>query len=245
MKYFYFRKKVSSDHQIDELLGVPNLKVFPRVLGKFRPSFLSSKEYLNRRNSDLSFRLDFLENFICFEGTYEIEYDWILLDAYYFSYHEDLWPVELNGWLISPRFKELIDKHNLIIGKEQSFDACKLKYQGDYLDYYICQYLDFDNNIVNLDNSSVLLLPEGVSESDPTSFKTHNEFRDLISWYKKVEDFKVKICLNEHVDVLRFPLMIGAYASEIFKNLVEKHNISGYEFWSVDNAEFHIMDTVT
>ncbi len=248
MKYFGFRKKISSDHQFDEILGYPNKKTNPWVLGKFVKKYQLSQEYFERRTFDnlpIPFRSDILDHFICYQPSDDIEYDWVLLDAFYFSYDEDKWPVEINGWLVSSKFKDLIQQNELVIGRDHRFSACKLKYQGEFMQYHICQYSNYDFDNVNLANSKVLQLPEGVTDSDPTKFTTHIELRDLTRWYSNVTDFRIKICFNHYVDVLKTPLLMGAFASERFKNLIEANNISGYEFWPVNSIDFDFINNST
>lgn len=173
-----------------------------------------------------------LDFFNCEESTGEYleDYDWILLDGYGLRYESEYSPLSINGWLISIRLKQLLNQNSLILGKEHVYHPAKLRFQDDYLDYFLYQYINYDNDIVDLDQSTVIHLPEGIDDSDPTDFSSYEELKRLIGWYEKAENFKVGLHFKENQDVFNIGLIKGTYASEKFKKIVEDNGITGFEF---------------
>ena len=181
--------------------------------------------------------LDFLN---CEElsGDYlGVDYDWILLDAFSLKYDSTYSPIGIYGWVISPKFKTLLEKQHAILGKQQIYVPAKLRFQGDYLDYFLCQYINYHIDLVDLDQCTVIDLPEGIDDSDPTDFRSHEELKRLIGWYEKAENFKVRLHFKENQDVFNIGLIKGTYASEKFKNIVEDNGITGFEFKPAPHLE--------
>lgn len=164
------------------------------------------------------------------------EYDWILLDVYGLKYDSINSPLCINGWLISPKFKSILAKNKVVLGKEHVFIPSKLRFQGKYLDYYLCQYISYDTKQINLRESKIIEHPEETSKHKD-SFDSINELKQFIFKNRRDSSIKIQVSINHYQDILTSYSLTGTYASDKFKKLVEKNGITGLEFKSAPQID--------
>lgn len=165
-------------------------------------------------------------------------WDWILTDVFDFIGKGSRIP----GWLISKRFKELLEKFK--ITEPHFYYLSKLLYKGDKLDYYIFQFSG--NNIVEKIRAKINF--EQCIFFDPNNAKDIfvNSKDEFVTEKKRIrkesmqhnKDSKIEIktlVLKENLDF--FPMynfLEDNIISEKLKQSIEENGISGFEFSELD-----------
>lgn len=163
-------------------------------------------------------------------------WDWILTDVFDFIGKGSRIP----GWLISKRFKELLEKFK--ITEPHFYYLSKLLYKGDKLDYYIFQFSGdkFLNPLVNYINfnQSLYFDPNQninfeIQDVEDLKIQTKKIFKE--SGFNVINIPIKKLVINDDIDFISMQNFLGdKLVSERLKNVIEENGISGFEFSELD-----------
>lgn len=250
MKYFQMERTISDPNTLDEYLlkqGERSYKTLPDVNAKyFNSDHLKSifrEKIVNRRN--IVKDLPCLDFFICYSISYKQEYDWILLDIYYLTGTDVA--IDIRGFLSSPKLRTTLKAGHFVLGTDHHFYPAKLRFQGDYLDYFLFQYIynNYDEVCWNKTRCWKKLDEKDSFEEIVVTSSSDISQPFLKYWYKKgINDFKVEFWFDSFTDILVDPILGYTMISERLKRDLEKNEISGIEFSEVDFLEINFKNSL-
>ncbi|MCT4637814.1 MAG: hypothetical protein N4A72_08900 [Bacteroidales bacterium] len=131
-------------------------------------------------------------------------------------------PTKSIGVFVSDKLKQLIESENLYAGR--FYPALSVRE-----DYWFLHIIDKATDIVDF------------KKSDFIDFSEDNRYVEIDEEdYECLPDFvePKKIVLKHMVDIFRSPYNIEVLISERFKDVLEKHNITGTYIQEYDSCEF-------
>ena len=230
--------KVSDANIFDERLGPPNEKVYPKASIKELKSNTLRDLFADKiihQDKLIAKDLPCIDYFICYQNTYEIEYDWILLDMYYLAYDSDFSKISVRGWLISKKLKEILEMTNLKFGSDHTFHPAKLRFQGSYLDFYLFQYLS--PNREDILDKTRLVSKEDANDILDISLADVGRYVLEIKYKQLHQNKYIEYSHKNYYDLIFHPYHKGTLISEKFKSVLEENNIKGIEISDWDSIK--------
>lgn len=238
MKFYSLKKKLWDESIKDEDDPDGLGKVYPRVNAKHiqdeSARYLFRSKMINKQT--IVDNAPLLDYFICYNGTYDKEYDWIKLDAY--STTGAVVPINILGFLVSERFYRLLEMSSLVLGSDHHFYPSLLRFRGDYLTYYLYQYI-YDG-YEQIDWTSMSAEIDGVVTNE-IDINRMGDYVIAQVYDKTIKKAKYYYVFDAYSDILSIPAWGKTMISERFKNLIESNNITGFEITEIDyfDISFH------
>lgn len=237
MKFYTLKTKIFHD-SLDGMDGLG--KLLPRVSGvnlasSFREKF--SKKEISQTNL-IDKTLPELDHFICWEPSLEIEWDWILLDFYGIAFNLDYSPLSISGWLVSRRVKDIIDSQDVIIGTSHIFHPAKLRFKGEYLEYFLLQYIDikYDEFLIEKTTLDSVLQPYAIGEQVTDLGKINKIRRQIVK--NEIVDKMFWEHYQKYSDLFFSRAGRSLIISERMKKLIDQHELTGLEITDFNISKF-------
>jgi hypothetical protein len=232
VEYFILRPAILSYEAIDNNTSysegdVVNPDVNGATIKNSEVRMAFTEKTINRRN--IHAKLPLIDHFYCYNGSDNIEYDWLLLDAYYTTGAEV--PIDIDGFLISKKFKNLLEQSDLVLGSKHHFYPALLRFKGELLEYYLFQYCYDSDLMVNW--QGVKLVNHGESYEVSNSSEYYSVYREF-KIAKDLSEFYSTFPFDDYSDILRLPSFGYQMISEKFKNLILTNKIHGFKITEVD-----------
>ncbi len=142
-------------------------------------------------------------------------------------------PIGINGFLISPKFKELIDNSDVILGLDHHFYPALLRYQGELKEYYLFQYCyDHRSEVIWEDVRMT-------KDSELYHFNNDDDFFDMfikLNKERSLRESHTTFVLKNYSDIVLLPAFGYMMISEKFRNLIIDNQISGFNVSKVDHV---------
>lgn len=173
-------------------------------------------------------------------------WEWCLNDVHQI---QGLYSPRSMSMYISPKVKDVFTRY--IVAQPSGYVLSKLKYQRDYLDYYIfyctpfCTFNDVIYNKTSFqiftDSSKKVLMGnyegkvENFNEFEAAKAQSRQKYDGLL-------DYK-SVYLKKYYDFFMLYGDPAFYVSERLKNALEENGVTGIEFEKETDIEFHFLET--
>ena len=233
MRFYSLKLKLWDDKIIDEKSNGP--KVYPQASGSH---ISNSNGYLGINGKiHLGNYVDnapVFDYFYLYNSSYQVEYDWILLDAYTFIGENT---PSIRGFLISEKFKQVLDK--FIIADPYRFYASKLMYQGKKLDYCILHLAQDEWQEFQSKKSSFYISDNKENKKLNIEIKGNRELKKIIKDCENdSQELRMNLFLNNYADMFFFS-QFNYVVSERLKEAMEKSKMEGFDYQLLEKVTFN------